>query len=232
MSRRNPNGLRIGILCRQPSHVLLRFSDHGLHKRLHDSRDGFTRHAHSATGLPAVFDQLVYFGSQIVSGRGDDDLVFRNSHLRTAPTLAAFTFAHLARCAAAILSSPARVNLGLRRIVTELVDGWPRPTGRSPRAFMAVRTLIRCVSSLLSSVERALRICCMFMLRCYQNPQRLTSFVQRHRGPVRAERSVDRWGGFGTLPSLSFSPFSWRSVSALGRESTLERIPCTWLLRN
>ena len=232
MTKCNPNGLRIGSRRRQPSHAFLRFSDHGLHKRLHDSRDGFTRHAHSAAGLPAVFDQLVYFSSQTVSGRSDDDLVFRNSHLCPALALAAFTFAHLARWAAAILSSPARVNLGLRRIVTELVDGWPRPAGRSLRAFMAVRTLTRCASSLLSSVERALRICCIFMLRCYQNPQRPTSFVQRHPGPVRAERSVDRWGGFGTLPALSFSPFSWRSVSALGRKNTLERIPCTWLLRN
>ena len=232
MSRRDPNGLRIGILCRQPSDALLRLPDHGLHERLHDSRDDFTRDAHSASGLPAVFDQLVYFSSQTVSGRSDDDLVFRNSHLRTARALAAFTFAHLARCAAAILSSPALVNFGLRRIVTEFVDAWPRPAGRSLRAFMAVRTLTRCASSLLSSVERALRICCIFMLRCYQNPQRPTSFVQRHPGPVRAERSVDRWGGFGTLPALSFSPFSWRSVSALGRKNTLERIPCTWLLRN
>src|ERR1017187_4787654 len=130
MSRRDPNGLRIGILCRQPSDALLRLPDHGLHERLHDSRDDFTRHAHSAAGLPAVFDQLVYFGSQTVSGRSDDDLVFRNPHLRPAPALAAFPYARAAGWAGAIPSSPARVNLGLRRIVAELVDGWARPTGR------------------------------------------------------------------------------------------------------
>ena len=47
-----------------------------------------------------------------------------------------------------------------------------------------------------------------------------------------AETGVDRGGGFARLAALSFSPFSWRSVSALGRENTLGRIPCTWLLRN
>ena len=197
MFRRDPNVLRVGILCHQPSHALLRFSDHGLHKRLHDSRDGFTRHAHSAAGLPAVFDQLVDFGSQTVSGRSDDDLVFRNSHLRTAPALAAFTFAHLALCAAAILSSPALVNFGLRRIVTEFVDARPRPTWRSLRAFMAVCTLARRASSLLSSAERALRICCRFMLGCYQNSQRLTSFVQRHRS--RSVRKGALTGGAGLV---------------------------------
>ena len=197
MTKCNPNGLRIGSRRRQPSHALLRFSDHGLHKRLHDSRDGFTRHAHSAAGLPAVFDQLVYFGSQTVSGRSDDDLVFRNSHLRTARALAAFTFAHLARCAAAILSSPALVNFGLRRIVTEFVDAWPRPTWRPLRALMAVCTLARRASSLLSSVERALRICCRFMWGFYQNPERLTSFVQGHRS--RSVRKGALTGGVGLV---------------------------------
>jgi hypothetical protein len=46
-----------------------------------------------------------------------------------------------------------------------------------------------------------------------------------------AETGVDRGGGFARLAALSFSPFSWRSVSAFGRDNTLERIPCTWLLR-
>ena len=197
MSRRDPNGLRIGILCRQPSDALLRLPDHGLHERLHDSRDDFTRHAHSAAGLPAIFDQLVYFGGQTVSGRSDDDLVFRNSHLRTARALAAFTFAHLARCAAAILSSPALVNFGLRRIVTEFVDAWPRPTWRPLRALMAACTLARRASSLLSSVERALRICCRFMWGCYQNPERLTSFVQGHRS--RSVRKGALTGGVGLV---------------------------------
>ncbi len=77
-------GLRISTLRQQPSHALLRLSDHRLHKGLHDSRDGFTGHTHSAAGLPAVFDQLVYFDSQTVRGRSDDDLVFRSSHLHTA----------------------------------------------------------------------------------------------------------------------------------------------------
>jgi len=77
-------GLRISTLRQQPSHALLRLSDHRLHKGLHDSRDRFTGHTHSAAGLPAVFDQLVYFDSQTVRGRSDDDLVFRSSHLHTA----------------------------------------------------------------------------------------------------------------------------------------------------
>jgi hypothetical protein len=47
-----------------------------------------------------------------------------------------------------------------------------------------------------------------------------------------AETGVDRGGGFARLAGLSFSPFSWRSVSAFGRDNTLERIPCTWLLGN
>src|SRR5882724_13151078 len=78
-------GLRISSLRWQPPHVLLRLSNHGLHKGLHDSRDRFTGHTHSTTGLPAVFDQLVHFGSQAVSGRSDGDLVFRNSHFALLP---------------------------------------------------------------------------------------------------------------------------------------------------
>jgi hypothetical protein len=79
-------GLRISSLRgQQPSHALLRLSDHGLHKGLHDSRDSFTRHTHSAAGLPAVPDQLVYFGNQTLSRRSGGDLVFHNSHFALLP---------------------------------------------------------------------------------------------------------------------------------------------------
>jgi hypothetical protein len=61
-------------------------------------------------------------------------------------------------------------------------------------------------------------------------PHPLTN--RRQGTPPVVERSVDRGGGFVRLRTLSFSPFSWRSISALGRDKTLERISCTWLSKN
>jgi hypothetical protein len=65
---------------------------------------------------------------------------------------------------------------------------------------MAICTLARRASSLLSSAERALRICCRFMLRCYQNPQRLTSFVQRRRGRFVRKGALTVGAGLVNFP--------------------------------
>jgi len=71
-------GAGVGL---EVSRSFLRFADHGLHERLHESRESFPSHDQPTERLPLVQDELVYFGNQGVRARRDGDLVFDDARL-------------------------------------------------------------------------------------------------------------------------------------------------------